>query len=189
MFSFSKSKEPPHPTHQDLMAALKFTDADLKANREGHLTQAQRSHLRRNQAWQALFTWGMAAFLAFTIFMVSRSVSDAFSKSSNPSNIALVFPPLIFAGLMAMFVWMAFKYQTQTKADLHKGYVSSLSGMVQRKTYVVYTGKSSYPVYELHLNGEVFRVSHKVYQTFVDERDYDIFYAPNTRTLLSAECL
>jgi hypothetical protein len=185
MFSFLKAKEPPHPTHADLMDALKFNDADLKANREGYLTNVQRSNLRWNQWRQALVTWGIAAFLGFTLMMILRNltgISDRYGL-----NIGLFIPPLIFAAMMAGFVWLAFKYQSQTKADLHKGHVAGISGMVRRNSYMVYTGKTAYRVYELHIAGEVFRVSGKVYNAFVDEDSYDIFYAPNTRTLLSAE--
>lgn len=187
MFSFFKAKEPPPPTHRDLMNALKFSDAELKANRAGYLTQAQRLAMQRRQRWQAVFTWSMAAFIAFTMWLVGSSVSDFFVRKMG--NIGLILPLLIFAALMVMFVWMAFKFQSQTKADLYKGHVSSINGRVQRHTYVVYTGKTAYRVYELHVMGEVFRVSGKVYNAFVDDGSYDIFYAPNTRTLLSAERL
>jgi hypothetical protein len=32
-----------------------------------------------------------------------------------------------------------------------------------------------------------FNVLHRVYNAFVDEGNYDVFYAPNTETILSAE--
>lgn len=179
-----KKKAP--PTRDDLMKALKFTDADLKANREGHMTNPQRQRLRRQQMWQALGMWTLAGFMAFTVILIG---SFSTFKTDRMMNIGVMLPVAMFIGLVMLFVWMAFQYQAKTKADLHKGLVQHITGSMYRRTYVVYTGKTFVRYYELHLGGEVFKVSCRVYNAFIDGGGYDLFYAPNTKALLSADPL
>src|SRR5688572_1220434 len=85
------------PTQQALMAALDFTDADLKANREGYLSARQRSRLARRLWQQVISLWVLAMLLAFFIFLNLRGVSSFSAALQGDFGLLL---PLLFIGVM-----------------------------------------------------------------------------------------
>jgi hypothetical protein len=167
-----------------LQLALCFTHEDLKANREGYMTFEQRRYLRERQWWKTLYGLAFLAFLSFLVHV-------ALNYSTQSTIICM--PPLYIlygvCGIIGIIVGIAaiFAYQSLTKKDTFKGLVSAASGKVVKKKYPQEFMKTTRWTYVIEVGGQILRVSAREFDAFDESPEYRIYYAPNTRTLLSAE--
>jgi hypothetical protein len=170
-----------------LMHALGFTDADLKANREGYMTFEQRQHLAETQSMGS-WLYGVAAALIAGIGVIFAL--NVFMFSSDNGREAIFAPSvcagIIIAGFTLVVLWIPMHVlQQQThlyRADLHKGLVQQIMGKVIRQVRL-----GELLGYDLVVAEERFSVSPYTYEQFTDGATYTLYYTPNSKTILSAE--
>jgi len=159
-----------------LPAALGFTSADLEANRQGKLSQAQIERMKymrqRNTLIAAALFFGLALGTAilFYIGQLNRSVI------------------LFGAGAMltfinAIMVGRAGRAYMRVGGDLRAGQVEVLVGEVER---VLRRGRAN-DSYLLRINGAELYVSKDVFIGFRHKVPYRIYRTGISRVLLSAE--
>jgi hypothetical protein len=174
----------------DLMHALSFTDADLKANREGYMTFEQRQKLRTSQTtYSWFFGVGGIIFAIIGVMLVGSLFMPSVDKGTGGIAVISVCAVVFTAGIILGMAWLGlriFQLQSQLyQADLHKGEVQQVTGVVVRQLQV---GNKSVG-YELLVGEERFRVSAYTYKQFTDGAAYTLYFTPNTKTLLAAELL
>src|SRR5688572_22883216 len=113
-----------------LQKALKFTDADLKANRDGYMSKAQRRNLSRYRA--SLLFFGVGALIApFTVLVMSLAIND-FAMSSGILALFIVTLCLaFFAAYLLFWQWR------NSKKDLKKGDVVAVQGKLEQQEMII----------------------------------------------------
>lgn len=145
-----------------LMGALDFTASDLAFNRRGELSQRQREKLQKYRLTLAK-NWGIG-LLAISLIGLLVGLPSAL----------LVLELLLIGGLMLM-TWL------RLSADL-AGYVQRASGCAR------FSPVSPLGAY-LIVGDQRFAISRRAYEAFSAGRCYRLYYAPISRTILSAEML
>lgn len=161
-----------------LAKALKFTHDDLRANREGYMTQEQRKQLRRS---------GINVYLPAVVGAVILSIAflfllTLFLNGQYHNQLLLL---LGILGLMILWlVRFAYLQWRKLKADLEKGDVKKVAGRVRFNIFQI--GNRIYNR-TVRIERERFHVSTPVLLAFKNGERYRVYYAPNTKTPLSAE--
>jgi hypothetical protein len=139
-----------HP--KDLRTIFQFTDADLKANANGEMTDSQLERMQRDQLmslrWSVGIFWGMvAAFWGIFAFIMMSSGYDL----RDDVTIAMILLggfvglPLIFLAYSFYMIWQY--YQTKDDVD-----VAMVDGKLNKRSYRI--KRSTF--YELHIGGYKF---------------------------------
>ena len=163
-------------TSRHLAEALGFTDADLAANRDGRLTDAQIARLRRNWRRTLWITIGIVVIggLAATIFL--------FIGQRNDSAI-LTLLGIIITVINAATVGLGAQSYLRLSRDVNAARVSAISGVVSHTIRV--SGRVA--TYVLKLDEQEIVVPKPVFFAVEDGKAYRLYRAPNTKTLLSGE--
>jgi hypothetical protein len=121
--------EIPEPKQADLMKALNFTDGDLKANREGYITKAQRRRMYMANRKSLLIAGAVVVVLTSGTYLLATSPLAVTHR-----EVALL--PLV-TGLViwAAVVSSSLSHWKQLEADLNPGQVAGVmrQGRVMRK--------------------------------------------------------
>jgi hypothetical protein len=157
----------------ELQSALNFSYEDLEANRDGHLSSTQRSEFTLIER-----RWMVSAIIAtliivWSILNAGGRIDVAIGRGGIPWFIA--------AGAMT-FSWYKWK---QYFDDLRSTEISALQGHVNLDMTV--NGKSS--TLSLTIQDTKFDVKKDVFLAFKNGDPYAIYYAPHSKTILSAEWL
>ncbi len=156
-----------------LAAALKFTDDDLAMNAAGRLSPAQAAMLQRRRTVGAILIGGLCATVGF--FLLIGTVGATASLG-----------PI----LLAMLVFLAFALAVgaipavRISRDLQQG-VKVAEGRVALDM----TPAQNSATYKVQIDGQKFKVQKRAFLAFKNGDPYRIYYAPNTKTILSAEWL
>lgn len=156
-----------------LAAALKFTDDDLAMNAAGQLSPAQAAMFQRRRTVGAILIGGLCATVAF--FLLIGTVGATASLG-----------PI----LLALLVFMAFALAVgaipavRISRDLNMG-VQVAEGRVALDMTPAQNSAS----YKVQVDGQKFKVQKRAFLAFKNGDPYRIYYAPNTKTILSAEWL
>jgi hypothetical protein len=167
-----------------LMKAIGFTQDDLDANRGGYMSKKQRAALsHERQFWLnsvAIIIGGTAILYTF---ILSKSIIEGSQFYNSLTTIA--FLSVISAGLL---MYMGFQ-RSLVNADLRKGDVYVAEGLVSLHI-TEYKNKiiTDYQVY-IREQERHFNVGKAVFDAFIDGDPYAIYYAPHSKTFLSAEWL
>ncbi len=160
---------------EKLKQALKFTDADVEANRAGQISDSQRNKLVRGIIRRSAGLGILSLFL-FVVGLVSIFGLLLF----------LTFWAWVFAGLLGYLLWMDVQKQ---RLALLRGTVDRATGLVEIETRSKSTGdvhiRATEPV--LVVGGMSFEVSRYIVSAFHEGNYYTVYYILETRTLLSAE--
>lgn len=158
-----------------LQKAFKFTDADLKANREGYMTKAQRHELSRYRANLPLFAV-LVSIAPFVFLIIDFSISGAITI-----GIMTVF---IVSICVAFFVAYLLLWQWRnTKKDLKKGDVVTFRGQLDQQ-------ETTIAIIDVEGNHfEIFDIPLEAVEGFEKGATYSVYYAPATRQILSVEKL
>ena len=161
---------------RSLPAALHFTASDLRANRQGLLSQAQMERMkiirgRNTRSATALF-FGLV--LGATILL--------FIGQLNRSAILLGAGAALIV-INAIMVGRAARAYMRVGGDLRRGSVEVLAGEVER---VLRRGRAS-ESYLLRISGAELGVTKDVFVGFRHKASYRIYRARNSLVLLSAE--
>jgi hypothetical protein len=161
----------------DLMAALGFTEQDLTANREDHLSDAQEARLRRG--WRRTLLIGIGLLIA-GIFGATLLL---FLGQQNQSPV-LTIMGLAVTVLNALLVGIGAQHAIRYRTDVDSGRVERLSGPVTH-TVRVYSGRAA--AYVLKIGGQDVVVTKPVFHAFVENGRYTLYRSAGSRALLSAE--
>lgn len=164
--------------HQELlMSAIGFTDADLKANRAGRLSERQRQNLFRDQSQSAIKWWAVIGIAGLGVLM----------GLSSPMWGSLCFPyaaPILFVALPA-----AFLEQNKIRKVVKQGRVSIMQGILSKRGPQNTLQKNTNPKTTrfIYMEGQRFTVSQGVYEALDDDALYRLYYVEATSFLKGKE--
>ena len=161
-----------------LMRTMRFSEADLQANRLGELSRAQVERMKRSQRRQ----YAIAAMLFFTLVILATGLIYAGQRSQNQildlAGVALIGVNSILLGVMGR----AFM---RLGSDLRAGSIEVLAGDVER---VLRRGRQG-DNYLIRIGGSSLHVPREVFLSFRHEAPYRIYRSAHARLLLSAEAV
>lgn len=163
-------------------AALKFDEAELRANREGRLSVRQRNRVfaRRRRLIFALL------LLTLVIGALAASVILGLLPGATPQGIVLALGAEALTAGLAFLVWSLWQ---GFRARLAPGMVQSVRGVVT--SYVLRERRTDRPGartgYYLRVADMEFAVSAAVPAAFEDGAAYRLYYVERPFVLLSAE--
>jgi hypothetical protein len=187
----------------ELMRVLNFTEADLDANRHGYMTKEQRIKLRKSRLRNSLIEMLPFAILfllvalplmeaGWRIFTVPKSLSQEL-----PALIGLILQSALFLVPILALSTGLFERWRSVNADLRKGYTTGISGQLFLDIPDIEKGinirrRLTYNTsYLLNINGLRFPITHRQWLVLLDGEHYphNVYYAPNSKVLLSIERL
>jgi hypothetical protein len=171
--------------NSNLKSVFRFNDEDLDANRNGYMTKRQRVRLR-DKRWDRIGPYaGFAALLAF-MFVCSlvSSGSRTRPRQDTLSMLGLFF--FIFGPMIGVLVLLAYRELRRIKTDLYKGDISIAWG---RARLDIMDGGRGPARYKLNIEGIEFDISKMQLLTLRHGERYRVFYAPNSKVILSVESL
>lgn len=159
-----------------LMAAMRFTEADLEANRKGDLSSAQMQRMasmrrRHTLVAAALF---LALVISATALIYAGQIND--NRILSLAGISLILANAALVGMIA-------RSYMRMGSDLRAGNVEVLKGEVLRVLRRGGSGAS----YLLRVDGAELDVNREVFQGFQHESPYRIYRTRHAGLLLSAE--
>jgi hypothetical protein len=163
-----------------LMYALHFSQRDLHVNRNGYLSEAQKAMMRqwRKRALQE----GVLALL-----LGLPSMALIFSAVRR-TNAGFAVPLLLVIGAVTFYIaGQDLAAWARVGADIYSERARSARGRA-----TLWLGPSLLwrePAYHVRLRGITFQVDKQAYRWFDQFERYKIYYAPNSRIILSAEQL
>lgn len=174
-------EKPKYKPEHVLMEAIGFTEEDLEANRQGYLTKKQCVHLNKERSkW---LTYSLVAAGVGFYFIVRILLDDIPFYVTVPNKVPIIGIILVFAGTTAThFFWKSRRFGT----DLRNGETNFTEGRVQLD--VDNAGRRDM-YYTLAIQDIVFRVKKRAFLAFKNGDPYCIYYAPHSKTILSAEWL
>jgi hypothetical protein len=176
----SKAKAKSRSLETDLMAALHFTQADLDANRDGQLSEEQRARLYGKRIYWLLAIVGVVAF----IFLINLpGVFVVFGSGDYPPPVKL----LIFIGFILGCIGILVVLYDRSRlraiaADLQDKTVEAEQGLISLETF----GQNKMTA---RINDIEFTLNAEAGLAFKNGDPYCLYYAPHSKTLLSAEWL
>jgi hypothetical protein len=161
-----------------LQQVLRFTDADLTANRAGNLSDSQTYALNLRKTRLMLIGMGIFFVLAFiaTLFIF---------LGTNPANSGIL--TLIGIGLTlcnAVMVGSIFRGWLKLNADVSANRVDIIQGNLER---VLKPVNRRIITYIIRIQDKETVVSKDVFTAFTHEQSYILYRTPYTGILLSAE--
>lgn len=166
--------------------ALKFDEAELRANREGRLSPRQRSRVfyRRRRLMLSL------ALLTLLIGLLAASVILGLLPGATAEGIVLALGAEALTAALAFLLWILWQ---RYRSLLAPGLVHAVSGVVtcyvlrERQTDHVAGGPASRTGYYLRAGGQEFAVSEATLAAIEDGASYRLYYVARPHTLLSVE--
>ncbi len=159
-----------------LPALLRFSEADLRANRQGRLSEAQAARLH-----QARRRASLLAALLFCALVIVASLLLYSGQARGKPLLSMTGSLLIVVN--ALLSGFAGRSWMRTGSDLRAGAVEALAGDVER---VLRRGPAG-DRYLLRINGDSLAVSRDVFLGFQHAAPYRIYRSSHSRQLLSAE--
>jgi len=162
--------------HQEaLRSAIGFTDADLKSNRVGRLSEQQRQALHQDQSKSAVKWWIIIGISAVFVFLgLSTPVWGGVCVSYSA--------PLFLLALPA-----AFLEQNKIRKVLKQGRVNMIQGVLSKRGPQALQSNAKNPVNYIYMEGQRFTVSEGVYETLDDDALYRLYYVEATSFLRGKE--
>lgn len=164
--------------HLQLQQGLKFTTDDLKANRDGHLSDAQAKR------YEPPKVDNLAMMVIVGHAVVIGSILGAVAIVTAKPAMWIVLGMVMAFGILP-FVLMNNEgnLNPTLRADTKSGKVKKVCGIVIFDP--IKTANKNRV--ELYIDGITFKLSRAQSTVFVNEEVYCIYYFPRSRTLLTAE--
>lgn len=160
----------------ELQQAINFTDADLKANAEGHLSFAQRQQLEERKQRSLRLLKGIATIVILMMIV-------AFFLG-NMGGVVFGVMALIL-GIMAL-VEFFISYQTYTR-DLSQSEIETIQGVVR----YIWRGDTAMGIETkpsgIKVGDMQFSLMEDQTRAFIEDEIYLIHFAPASHSLLSAK--
>ena len=168
--------QPDIPLADSLMPPLQFTEADLIANRQGHLGDNQRQRLQGLQTRALLI--GTLGFFGFAL------VATIFLFFGSENNLLIMTLIGIFITICnAIYVGIFARQYMRLRADLHSGEIDVLEGQLER--VVIPNGRMNN--FLLRIKDEEFYVKKDLFKLFRHDVHYRFYRTIHSHVLLSAE--
>lgn len=165
-----------------LMVAFNFSGEDLQANHDGYLTKQQRSKLNRDRtSWKIFLALTLATIPFGTIWAIIDGIHIHDTVASRIGIIGLIW---IVCGVIAVYIWLDKK---RLDRDLYKGEVQHVEGRVEVGERLF--RQRGTPRYYVRIQGISWNTDFINYSAFKHGDPYVIYYAPHSKTILSAEWL
>ena len=186
--------EPRSILEAELQRAVGFGDAELAANRAGHITrrQALRLALRDALIWLAfVFIAGLLVMSVGYVLFVPIVV--VFGRGVPPDGlVAVLLSALLMVGFAFMFRWGAIYFLDRARRsldELRAGAVTSREGTMSAVQERVEMERGYSYAHYVVAGDERFSVSFALYRVFEDGEDYRIYYMPDSRVVVAVEAL
>lgn len=165
-----------------LMKAIGFSEDDLDANRGGYMSKKQRAKMSLNRAaWLNNITVIILFTAGLFVYVVVAGIVSGWQFGTSLMGFGVL---SVIVGVAALYMGIM---RSRLNADLHKGDVFSVEGRIA--LHVERNKEHDVVAYHARLQGQHFKISRAVFGAFTDDEPYAIYYAPNSKTLLSAEWL
>lgn len=158
---------------------LPYALGDIRANREGLLSMAQRARLAQQLD---VMQHNLTAYLIE--FGVLNAVFLAMLLVAGVEQGGMLGTGLILSTLMLMFERLAGARARKLAADVAAQRANVLEGMVKRVSWLDRAGIKRYG---LRIGQQVFVVAPHIYAAIDESVPYRVYFTPRTRTLLSME--
>ena len=164
--------------NDDLLGKLlNFTDADLKANRTGNLTEKQRKHLE----WEVNKSRILLGLLVFGYLILIYDLVTTVMQNQ-PITTAMIRNTVGFG-----IVWSFFGYNFYQKMRYHQkilasNTVESIDGVLWRSEERVFLSST---LHYVGIADKKFRVKTKIYNAFAEDEQYTLYFTNDT--ILSVE--
>ncbi|MFN8375308.1 MAG: hypothetical protein U0694_20825 [Anaerolineae bacterium] len=162
---------------EKLARALNFSEAELAANRDGYMTLEQKNRIREVADEQVRFLGCVSGLLLVLSVFVLPIVLVT-------NGCALAFGVGVVLTTAAVGRLAYIRYH-ELKADMSKNDVLMTEGHVRLNQSSELAGDSG----SLRLNGLKFMVSYQTLQALRNDDYLCVYYAPNTKRILSAESI
>jgi hypothetical protein len=169
----SKNKNEQEDAQWTLQVALGFDDEDIEANRDGRLSNRQRARLADHE-----FRWiGIAILASLVIVWSILNASGRIDVAIGQGGI-----PWLIAAAITGYAW----YKGKQYYDyLHAQEIGAVQGRVQLN---MQSSKNSTAL-TVGIQDLQFSVKQQAFLAFKNGDPYAIYYAPRSKTILSAEWL
>jgi len=156
-----------------LMWAIGFIQEDLNANRDGRLSKIQ-----RDQIASQMFRWMGIAILATLVIL--WSVLNAAGRINSAIEQGGIVWSIVAS--VAGFAWCMWK---QFYDEIRAPEIGAVQGRVE----LGFQNSKNATALTLTIQGMRFNIKQNVFLAFTNGDSYAIYYAPYSKTLLSAEWL
>jgi hypothetical protein len=165
--------------HQtDLMSGVGFEPTDLWANRDGRLSKKQ-LHLIYQR--RATYMHLVCAFLVMAIVCALYGMSRLFVFQET-NLMTLIIAMMGVSMLCGFYANLQF---SKYNSDLYQGEVAVQEGRVTLDLF----GSNSSAQFYVRVGDEKFAISKQTFLSFKNRDMYRLYYAPNSKVLLSVEAL
>ncbi|MFN8371945.1 MAG: hypothetical protein U0694_03595 [Anaerolineae bacterium] len=165
-----------------------FTEADLEANRQGHLTPRQRLVLQSKNKGNQI---GAAVLFLLFLGMALLGIYQVGMYFMNPvgSLPALWTLLAVFGVILTVAIPLASRRESNTlEADLKTGHLEQMAGMGWREKRVVRTRNGKQTYYYVRVGQfNMGMVSEDVYEAYLSEHYYRLYYLPRSRRVVAVE--
>jgi hypothetical protein len=161
-----------------LMDVLNFSAADLAANHEGRLSEAQTARLKR--IWRRTLT-----IIVGLVLGVGLTATILLFVAQTNGSAILNFIGIALTVINATIVGLGAQSYLRTSGDLRAGRVAEVSGTVSRTIRL--SGRAA--TYVLRVDGQELVVTKPLFAVIEDGKAYRFYRAPASKTLLAAEPL
>ena len=165
----------------DLRDAFILIPENIKANRQGQLTEQQRTKMRDMRLYSSIGSLLAIVVLVglMLLFLVDLGKElDSITLVSLEGLLAMI---LIFISIYGITRWRIFAN------DLQKGQIAYISGKAVVKSYTV--GKSIQRHYKITIENLSFDISSEAAKKLDTSRDYKLYYARQSKFILSIETI
>jgi|GEM_PF-5183695 len=165
--------------HLQLQRNLNFTVDDLRANREGRISEAQHEkHKPPEVSKLAFYVIGGHA-------VVIVGLLGAIALVTGKMAMWIVVGVVLALGLLPFLIMNNEGNINPTlRGDVQKGTVAKACGIVFINENV---SRNNTRTYELYVDGITIKLTSNQAGAFIHEQDYCVYYLPLSKTLLSAE--
>jgi len=160
-----------------LMQVNRFTFEDLQANKQGEITPAQRTRALLGASGMLLFII-VPLLVGGAVFV--PLLNDGFTGET-------IFPMLFMGGMIVLFMAIGLYSFTRIALDVMDGAPQVLKGTGRKHSETRSTGKSRRTDYYYIIGGTRIQVTQVAYTAFIDDLEYNIYFLPRTKKLLSIE--
>jgi hypothetical protein len=166
-----KEKSKRKPEHI-LMDAIGFTEEDLEFNLEGDLSDAQEAWLNGERSlWMYRIVLALVVFGAACIFILINL--------DGATEYQIIIGFCIFTG---MFVFASISKWMQFNGDLRDG-IEVAEGRIKLD---IRDKAQEHSKYRIIIENITFKIDKDIFLAFKNGDPYAIYYAPHTKTILSA---
>jgi hypothetical protein len=167
-----------------LMKAIGFNEDDLHANTEGYMSKKQRAMLSKNRkAWLKRIS---GVIVIVSILFISALLNGIKGTYRFADAVMLIAGSCLLAALVMLYMWLR---RSRLNADLHKGDVYIAEGSISLHVQKIQDGKIVINLYHADIQDQRFKLDKAIFDVFKNYDHYTIYYAPHSKTILSAEWL